>query len=31
VMILIYIALNYAIVSAMNLVNARMRLPGNDR
>jgi His/Glu/Gln/Arg/opine family amino acid ABC transporter permease subunit len=31
VMILIYIALNYAIAAAMNVVNSRMRLPGNDR
>ena len=31
VMILIYIVLNYAIVSVMNVANARMRLPGNER
>lgn len=31
VMILIYIALNYAIVAAMNVANSRMRLPGNAR
>lgn len=31
VMIAIYIALNFAIVLLMNLLNNRMRLPGNDR
>jgi len=31
VMIVIYIVLNYAIVGLMNLVNARVRLPGNGR
>lgn len=31
VMIMLYIVLNYAIVAAMNVLNDRMRLPGNDK
>lgn len=31
VMIVIYIVLNYTIVGVMNLINARVRLPGNGR
>ena len=31
VMIVIYIVLNYAIVGAMNVINNRVRLPGDGR
>jgi len=31
VMIVLYIILNYAIVAAMNVLNDRMRLPGNGK